>query len=55
MRQNDPVELRHEHLMNLVLEYVIIPRHPIGHHDEGCPFLEEISRHEVCKPNVPGP
>src|SRR5581483_9804442 len=40
------IQLRHQHLVNLMLENVIIPRHPVGHHDERCSLLDEIPRHE---------
>ena len=34
------VEFRHEHLVNLVLEDVVVPRHPVGHHHEGRAVLD---------------
>jgi len=40
------IELRDEHLMDLVLEDVIIPWHAVGDHDERSALLDKLPRHE---------
>src|SRR5678815_1482173 len=39
---NDPVEIRHEHLINLVMKNVAVPGHAVGHHDEGGAVLDQM-------------
>ena len=42
----DAVEFRHEHLVDLVLEDVVVPGHAVGDHDERRAVLDEMPRHE---------
>ena len=40
------VQLRHQHLVDLMLEDMVVPRHAVGHHHERRAFLHEVPRHE---------
>ena len=35
------VQFRHQHLMDFVLENVVVPRHAVGHHDERGAVLDQ--------------
>ena len=39
--EDDVIEIRHNHLVNLVIKDVAVPGHAVGDHDEGGAFLHE--------------
>src|SRR5690606_33512694 len=48
-RVEDAVEVRDDHLIDLVLEDVRVPRHAVRHHDERRAVLDEVTREERVK------
>ncbi len=44
--KEDTIEFGDEHLMDLVLEHVVVPVHAVGDHDEWCSVLDEVPGHE---------
>ena len=40
------VELGHEHLVDLMLEHVVVPVHAVRNHHERGPVFDQISRHQ---------
>jgi len=50
------VQLRHEHLVNLVLEDVVVQFMPLATHHERRAVLDEMPRHQrVLRETAPGP
>ena len=43
---HDAIKVGHEHLMNLVIEDVAVPGHPIRDHHKRRAVLDEVARHE---------
>ena len=53
--EEDAIELRHEHLVDLVLEDMVVPVHAVGDHHERGAVLDEMPRHEGVLREAPRP
>jgi len=58
--EQDPVQLGDQHLVDFVLEDVIVPAHAVGDHHKRRAMLHQVQRHErvlakLPRRNVHGP
>ena len=44
--EQHPIEFRHEQLVDLVLEDVVVPVHAVGHHHKRCAMFHQMPRHQ---------
>src|SRR5687767_8025826 len=51
----DAIQFRDEHLMDLMLEDVVVPGHSVGDHDEWRSLRDEVACHECVQPESPWP